>query len=99
VKTTSAASSASPASSRIGASDVPVHSALPTASVSHGWLIGRGESLALPLPAHSSVTASVVVGRDLRSSIVNRSGLRTRPPTTSSYDFASTKGMSKWMRR
>ena len=30
---------------------------VPTASLSHGWLTGRGSIRARPLPAHSSVTA------------------------------------------
>jgi len=42
VKATSTAAGEIPASSSSRASGVPVHSALPTASSSHGWLTGRG---------------------------------------------------------
>ena len=71
VKTTSTVPSPTPASSRSGASDVPVHSAVPTASTSHGWLSGRGSSSARPLPAHSIVTVTLARGRARRSSSVN----------------------------
>ena len=48
-------------------SGVPVHSAVPIASVCHGWLTGRGSISARPFPAHSIVTGIVTLGR-LRTS-------------------------------
>ena len=50
---------------------MPVHSAVPIASESHGWLIGRGCNRARPLPAHSMVTGIVTAGRERTSSIEN----------------------------
>ena len=47
---------------------MPVHSAVPTASSSHGWLTGRVSNNARPLPAHSNVTGTVTAGRARRSS-------------------------------
>src|SRR6266571_4102214 len=82
VNTTSVASSSSPASSRSPRSGVPVHSAVPMASTIHGWLTGRGSSLARPFPAHSNVAGKVTRSRDRTSSRVSSSGARTRPPTT-----------------
>src|SRR5215203_5680504 len=67
VKTTSTAPSSTPASASTPASDVPVQVIVPTASCSHGWLTGRGDRRARPLPAHSRVTVRVtsVRGRDV----------------------------------
>ena len=99
LKTISFASAARPASSRSGASGVPVHSAVPTAPWSHGWLIGRGSINARPLPAHSRVTGIVRAGRAFTSASVRVSGVSTSPPTSSCHVSASTFGMSKWVRR
>ena len=73
---------------------MPVHSAVPTASSIHGWLSGRGESCARPLPAHSMVTAWVTCGRERSSSSDNDSSLPTRPATLSRHAAGSTTGMS-----
>ena len=62
---------------------MPVHSAVPIASVIHGCEIGRGDRRARPLPAHSIVTGIVRLGRARRSAIESSSGFRTRPPTES----------------
>src|SRR5680860_945787 len=74
VNTSSTVSSPTPASSSRPASDVPVHSAVPMASTSHGWLIARGSSSARPLPAHSSVTGMVDEARCRSSSSESSSG-------------------------
>ena len=76
-----------------------VHSAVPTAPWSHGWLIGRGSINARPLPAHSRVTGIVRAGRAFTSASVRVSGVSTSPPTSSCHVSASTFGMSKWVRR
>ena len=68
VNTISTVPSGTPASCSRGASGVPVHSAVPTASSSHGWLSGRVSNIARPLPAHSSVTGIVTAGRARSSS-------------------------------
>ena len=68
LKRISTASGATPASASRPASGVPVHSAVPTASFSQGWLIGRGKRRARPLPAHSSVTGRERRGRARMSS-------------------------------
>ena len=88
-----------PASSRIGHSGVPVHSAVPIASVSHGCEIGRGDRRARPLPAHSIVTGIVMLGRFRRSVIESSSGCRTSPPTESVQVASSASGTSKWISR
>jgi hypothetical protein len=73
---------------------VPVHSAVPTAPVSHGWLTGRGESSARPFPAHSSVTGTVTRGRARNSSIVRHIEVLTAPSTSTCHVDASTAGRS-----
>jgi hypothetical protein len=78
---------------------VPVHSAVPTASSSQGWLTGRGSSRARPLPAHSRVTGAVTTCRRRSSSMVSDSGRSTRPPTSSRQLVSSAAGMSKWISR
>ncbi len=78
---------------------MPVHSAVPTASPSHGCEIGRGESRARPLPAHSIVTVVVTLGRDRRSAIESSIGFRTSPSTESFHDASSASGTSKWISR
>src|SRR6266704_3631624 len=55
VKLTSTAYPGRPASRSSGASGVPVHSAVPTASTSHGWPTGRGRSRARPLDRSAHV--------------------------------------------
>jgi hypothetical protein len=42
-------------------SGVPLHSAVPIASTSHGWLMRRGEYSARPLPAHSILVPSPII--------------------------------------
>ena len=54
----------------------------PTASVNQGWLIGRGSSSALPLPAHSNVTTRVTAGSARSSSSDSDSRRLTLPPTS-----------------
>jgi hypothetical protein len=78
---------------------VPVHSAVPTASSSQGWLIGRGSSRARPLPAHSRVTGAVIWGRRRSSSMRRVSGRATAPPTSRAQARSSAWGMSKWISR
>jgi hypothetical protein len=77
-----------------GRSGVPVHSAVPTAPVNHGWLIGRGSSSARPSPAHSNVTRSVRVGRRCNSASERVSGVPTRPSIASRQVAESSAGMS-----
>ena len=83
-----------PASSSNGASGVPVHAAVPTASPSQGCETGRGHSRARPLPAHSIVTGTETRSRDCRSASDSDSGRATCPPTSSRHAPASTSGMS-----
>src|SRR5207247_8856315 len=78
---------------------VPFLSAFPIASSSHGCLSGRGERRARPLPAHTSVQATLVLGRFMSSSSESESGRPTSPPISSRHVEASTSGMSKWIRR
>ena len=78
---------------------MPVHSAVPTASSSQGWLTGRGSSRARPLPAHSRVTGAVTSGRRRSSSMVRVRGAATRPPISRVQLRASASGMSKWISR
>ena len=91
---TAIAPSATPASSSTARSGTPVHSAVPTASSTHGWPIGRGESPLRPLPAHSIVTACVTAGRARRSSSDSASSRPTSPPTSRRQLAGSTTGMS-----
>ena len=74
--------------------DVPLHSAVPTASWIHGWLSGLGARRARPLPAHSIVTASVTRGSAWTSRSDSSSGRRTCPSTRSRHVVGSTSGMS-----
>ena len=55
VKSSSLAVLLTPASSSSGARACRPTPRCPTASVSQGWLTGRGSSSARPLPAHSNV--------------------------------------------
>ena len=80
VKSTSTAPSSTPPPPAAGRSGVPVHSAVPTASANQGWLNGRGARRARPLPAHSSVHASVTVGRSCSSSSDARRPRPRAPP-------------------
>jgi hypothetical protein len=99
VNTTSTAPSRTPASSSTVASGTPVHSPVPTASSTHGWLSGRGLIRLRPLPAHSMVSARVTAGRDRRSSSDKATGRSTMPSTESIHVAGSTTGMSKWVNR
>ena len=76
------------------AQGTPAHSAVPTASVSHGWLSGRGDSRARPFPAHSKVTGRPTLGRARSSSSERESGRSTSPSTESRKVAGSTTGMS-----
>ncbi len=86
---------AEPGLASSGRSGTPVHSAVPTASTSHGWLTGRGDSRARPLPAHSSVTGRVTrwaapkVGQAQRQRLRDRA-VERQPPVAG----GSIAGMS-----
>lgn len=83
-----------PASRSSGASGVPPHSAVPTASVSQGCDTGRGRSSARPLPAHSNVIGIATRSRAFRSSSERVSGRSTAPAISSRKVAGSTTGMS-----
>ncbi len=83
-----------PASYSSGANGVPVHSAVPTASSSQGWLTGLGSMRARPLPAHSIVTRRVTARRARRSSSPIRRGRVTWPSMVSRHSAGSRCGMS-----
>ena len=77
-------------------SGAPVHSAVPTASTSHGWLMGRGESRARPLPAHSMRHGDGPRGRPSRSAQLQGQAAGPRsPPISRRQARWSTSGMSK----
>ena len=86
--------SAGLASSSRLASEVPPHSAVPTASVSQGWLMGRGSSSARPLPAHSNVIGSAWRGRSFRALRESELGRSTAPAISRRKLAGSTAGMS-----
>ena len=62
-----------------GASFVPVHSDVPTASYIQGIEWDRGETPARPLPAHSIVTGIVIAGKAIISTISISNGVSNEP--------------------
>ncbi len=72
---------------------MPVHSLVPIASSSHGWLTARVSNNARPLPAHSNVTGIVTAGLARRSSRPSSSS-RSKPSNVILCDVASTNGTS-----
>ncbi len=97
-RTTSHASSATPASARTPASGVPVHSAWPSAPTSHCRPRTPGENSVRRCPAHSSVTCSVCSGRRRRFARSSSSGRRTAPSTRRRNASASSSGAGPWLR-
>ena len=85
-------------------SGTPVHSAVPTAPFSQGWLTGRGDTPTRPLPAHSRVTRTVwggivEVGQAQRQRLldlaVHASGqVAARPPGCRSGEHVVQAGRS-----
>jgi hypothetical protein len=70
---------------------------VPTASPSHGCEIGRGWSLARPLPAHYIVICIVTAGRPRSSFRDTRIVFDTSPSIESIQVAASASGTSKWI--
>jgi hypothetical protein len=79
------------------ASGTPVQAAVPTPSSTQGWLSGRGLRSERPLPAHSSVTGTVMAGSLRSAGMLSSRARSTAPLIRRCQASLSIKGMSKWV--